>query len=121
MDIMNPMQARDVMVTHLYGEVDIAASGAVSAATQTSYGFTVTRTAQGDYRCTLDRAYPELLYADAQLLFVTRTNGQLVLKARDMTARTVDFFYNAAGVAADPPSGSKIYIQLVLKDSAVAP
>lgn len=118
-DILNTVRARDVGVAHLYGEVDIGAVGAVGVST--AYGFTVTRAAIGDYRCTLDRGFPEFLWGRMGMLFATRTDGTTHIKARDMTARTVDFYYNAAGIAADPPSGAKLFFILVLKDSTVGP
>lgn len=121
MDIDYLVRARDLAVIKLFGEVDIGAAGAVG--TSTALGFTVTRTAIGDYRCTLDRIYPELLAADMVLLFSTRTDATTHMKARDMTStvRAVDFYYNAAGIAADPPSGAKLYFEITLKDSTVGP
>ena len=119
--IKNLVYANDVEVTTLYGAVTIGGSGAVSS--QTSLGFTVTRDSAGAYTCTLDRPFPELLFASAVPSLATATECVLQLGAIDManSARTVKFINTTSGVAAELASGTVLYICLVLKDSTCTP
>ena len=120
--IKNLVVANDVGVTTLFGAVTIGAAGAITS--QTSLGFTVAYDgAAGKYTATLDRPFPELLFASAVPSLSTATECVLQLGAIDMdnAARTVKFINTTSGVATALASGTVLYIQLVLKDSTVGP
>lgn len=120
MDIDNVVRARDVAVVQLFGQVTITgASGAV--ASQTSYGFTVTYVSAGKYLCTLDRLYPELLFAIAIPQLSTATECVLQLTENNMAAGTLSFLNTTNGAAAELATATVLNIMIVLKDSTVAP
>ena len=120
--IKNLTYANDVEVTSLYGAVTIGAAGAITS--QTSLGFTVAYDGSaGKYTATLDRPFPELLFASAVPSLATATECVLQLGAIDManSARTVKFINTTSGVAAELASGTILYLMLVLKDSTCTP
>lgn len=119
--IKNLAVANDVGVTFLFGAVTIGGSGAVSS--ETSLGFAVTRDSAGIYTCTLDRPFPELLFASAVPSFATATECVIQLGAINMdnASRTVKFLNTTSGSVAELASGTVLYVCLVLKDSTVGP
>lgn len=109
-------------VVDVIGKVAIGASGAVGTAT--GRGFTVTRTGAGAYSITLDarNGVPNILWADAKIVFATGTNTQsayvLTLNA---TTGVVTVQTNDAGTvdtAADPPSGSILTFRIAVQNAS---
>ena len=120
MDIDNVVRARDVAVVQLFGQVTIT-GGSGAIASQTSYGFTAARASAGKYTCTLDRLYPELLFAIAIPQLSTATECVVQMTAHDMDAGKLSFLNTTSGAAAELAAGTVLNIMIVLKDSTVAP
>ncbi len=114
------MQALDKEVKALFGKVVFGAVGAVSS--QTSYGFTVTRTGTGAYTITLADKYKELLAPRFTIGHATEVDTQVQLVTDLSAAGTViTVLHKSGGAAADPASGSFLFIALMLKNTNQTP
>ena len=118
--------ALDHGVVTLHGYVDVGAAGAVSAFKGLSVA-AVAKSATGVYALTLSDPYPAMLGASAMVVYNgTSAVGAVHLKqdpavdpgpAKSVVLNTLDF----AGADVDPDDGSRIYFQIVMRNSSYVP
>jgi hypothetical protein len=117
----------DREVISLFGVLTIGAVGAISS--QDCLGFSVARTGVGAWTITLGDRYGALFGINSSLLHATTPSGaklELVADNSAAAAKTITAkWVNDAAVAGtfapvDPASGSKVYLQILLRNSTVA-
>ena len=106
-------------VVKLYAEVAIGATGAPSLI----YGNgieTVDRTAAGEYLVTLQDYYYRLLDLNGSLEAVAGEDLRFQIKEEAVKAdKTLSIFCLAGAVAVDPSDGSKLRLEITLKNSGM--
>lgn len=115
----NRKQALEKEVKEIYAEIAIAGSGAPTLTRGTGVA-SVAKGTTGVYTITLQDAYSRLMFADVAVLSASAQNLNAQLQSQDVSAssKTVVFRTQAAGAAADPSSGSVLYVKLELKNSS---
>lgn len=115
-------QTLDEEVVHLFGIVTLGADAVTS---QTSHGFTVTKTGgAGQFTITLADKYPELLGCFVQYEDSAATADREVrVDGNSMSAGTIglEIVTSSTGAAAASLNTSKIHIHIVLKNSTRLP
>lgn len=117
----NRFQSLEKEIKAIYVLATVGAAGAITLDAANSKGVaSITKAATGRYQITLQDKYNSLVHADVSILSSAAQDlvPQLVSEAVS-TAKTVTFRTNAAGVEADPTSGSVLRIRLDLKNSSV--
>lgn len=118
----NRAWALDEEVVHLFGIVTLGADAVTS---QTSHGFTVTKTGgTGQFTITLADLYPELLGCWVQYEDSAATADRDVrVDGNSMSAGTIglEVVLSSTGAAAASLATSKIHIHIVLKNSTRLP
>lgn len=109
-------------VVSLYAKINIGATGAVSSV-QMAPGITsVARQSAGQYLIVLDDQYNALLCPSFEILNATAVDvGPQVVSETVSTTKQIVFRTLTGAVATDPPSGSAIFVVLILKNSTVLP
>lgn len=115
----NRVQALDKEIKHLYADIDVGATGAPTISK--ALGITsIVRSAQGDYKVTLDDKFTRLMFFQGVLEVSSAEDITFQLKAEDVAGvKTIDFFTNTGATATDPSSGSKMRLHIVVKNSSV--
>ena len=123
----SPLGGLEVDIVELYGKFAVGASGAVGTTSGKGIA-SVTRESAGLYTVTLSDSYNMLLWGSAAILDTADSNPTTVgviarIKAEAVNASktaTFQFYAMDDGAAADPASGSVVYIALKLRNSSVS-
>jgi hypothetical protein len=117
----------DREVVKLYGVLTIGAVGAISS--QDCNGFSVARTDVGLWTITLQDRYGALLGINSSHLHATTPSGaslEMVADNSAAAAKTIttkwvsDDAVGGTFAPIDPASGAKVYLEITLRNSAVA-
>jgi len=124
----HPVKADEKETVHLYFQLDIGASGAVSAFTGGTKLSAVKEATAGQYTLTLDQKFHKVLMVNATPVKSTATTvGQVQVLATPSTFQAsfrtapaiviqcLDF----AGAAVNPASGESFWIEVVVRNTAV--
>ena len=116
----NRFQALEKEVKALYADVAIGASGAPTL-TEGLGVASIVRDSQGLYTVTLQDKYNRLMNATVSILSATAQDLHAQLQSEDVdNAKTIVFrTQDAAAAVQDPTSGSRLLIQINLKNSSV--
>lgn len=114
----NRKQALEKEVKELFALISIGATGAPTLTT--GHGIaSISRTAQGDYRLTLQDKYVSLKFFEGALLKSSGEDIRFQLKADSVSSsKIIDFFTLTGATATDPSSGSKLYLKIEVKNSS---
>lgn len=117
----------EVDVVHLYAQITIGASGAVSSSSGLGIASVVKESAAGQYTITLSDSYNKLLHANVFALSTTDA-AQTVGTAFRVQSQAVDAATptlviqasdTATGADANPTSGDVLYVKIELRNSSV--
>jgi len=117
----------EVDVIHLYAQITIGASGAVSASSGLGIASVVKESAAGQYTITLSDSYNKLLHANVTALSTTDA-AQTIGTAFRIQSAAVDAATptlviqasdTATGADANPTSGDILYVKIELRNSSV--
>jgi hypothetical protein len=117
----------EVDVVHLYAQIVIGASGAVSSSSGLGIASVVKESAAGQYTITLSDSYNKLLHANVFALSTTDA-AQTVGTAFRVQSQAVDAATptlviqasdTATGADANPTSGDILYVKIELRNSSV--
>jgi hypothetical protein len=114
--------AKEVGIVHLFMRADIGATGAPTIDTAGSKGIaSITRNDTGDYTIALSERYTSLLACHVMMLEADDTDITFQIISQDVsgTSPNVKIGAHAAATPADPPSGSDLYVHIILKNSSV--
>lgn len=116
----NRFQALEKEVKSLYADVAIGASGAPTLSRGIGIA-SVTRSSAGVYVVTLQDKYNRLMSVDVKVLSASAQDLLVQLQAESVaSAKTITFrTQNAAATATDPTSGSRLLVQINVKNSSV--
>lgn len=115
----NRKQALEREIKELYLDVAIGASGAPTLTRGTGVA-SISRSSAGTYLITLQDAYMRLMSAQTTQVVSAVESLAFQVSAEDVAgAKTIIIHSHTAGVATDPSSGSRLLIQLNLKNSSV--
>lgn len=110
-------QSLETAIVDLFARLDIGAAGAVEA-TSKQVGLSVARTGAGTYLVTLEDYFYEL--KTCNVTFEGEALGYYIDNV-NLSAKTFEIVVvDDAFVAADPTSGTKVRVQIILKNSSVA-
>lgn len=127
---LNPAYGNyELAVAEVFGQAIIGASGAVSSFSGKGVLSIVKETAAGQYTLTLTAAFPKLIAAaaraygpsatgvvsEAQLFETPATIQADFLSGKNVTVQ----FYDYAGVATNPASGSAVVFRVTVSNSSV--
>jgi len=116
----NRTQALNKEVKIIAGHFTIAASG--GAATKVAgLGWSVAKSATGEYTVTLEDKYPTLISATATVEAATPVDLVAQLDSHDVSAATpiVVFNLNAAATPTEPAAVTDVHFTLILQNSTV--
>lgn len=115
----NRKQALEKEIKEIYAEISIGASGAPTIAYATGVA-SISRTSTGLYVLTLQDQYTRLMHANVSIESAAAQDldAQIQSSALTTSAKTLTFRTQAAGVVADPSSGSVLRVALQLKNSS---
>lgn len=106
-------------VVKLYAEISIGAAGAPTLEAGNGIA-SVSRTAAGEYLIGLQDSYYRLLDVNASLEAVVGEDLRFQIKEEAVKAdKNFSIFCLAAAVAVDPSDGSKIRLEITLKNSGM--
>lgn len=117
-------------LVHLYADITIGASGAVTSVKGGGIATVVKQGTAGQYNVTLDSAFSKLLFLNATFVgSAASTIDSVQVLMTDAAAKTalktgaaiVIQLYNAAGTAADATSGSVMKLKLEVRRTTVGP
>jgi len=119
---------RDVI--HLYADVTIGASGAVTTAKGGALLSVAKQATAGQYNVTLDSGFNKLLHVSAQMVGASATGvcsidvlqspASVLTNLKNGAALTIQC-YDYAGAAVNPASGSVIKLKLEVRRTTVGP
>ena len=113
-----PLHTPNTNCTVICGSVAVGASGAPTVTD--GRGYTIARTAAGDYTVTLngDGGVGAILYADANVHTQSDVDLNITGKGISASARTFSFTCLTATTPTDPTSGDTLQIFLVVRNSS---
>ncbi len=129
------MYSRDTMVlerdvVHLYSDVVIGASGAVTSAKGGAIASVVKQATAGQYNVTLDAGFQKLLFFAASTLGsaasgvdsvqVLQTAASVLTNLKTGAAITIQC-YDASGAAVNPVSGTVLKLKFEVRRTTVGP
>jgi hypothetical protein len=115
----NRAQALEKEVKSLYAEISIGAAGAPTLVRGLGIA-SVARDSAGVYTVTLQDAYNRLMSFGASQEAASAEDLKFQLAASDVSsAKTVQFRCIAAAVETDPSNGSKLRLQIDVKNSSI--
>lgn len=113
----NRLQALEKEIKHLHMEVAIGGTGAPTLTSGLGIA-SISRTSAGLYQITLQDKYVRLMGMSIMQLVSSAEDLVFQVQAEDVdSAKTISFHCLAGGVATDPSSGSKLFIQIMLKNT----
>ena len=116
-------KARQLETVSLYVKATIGGTGAPTLVTDASKGIlSITRNDTGDYTIALKEPYNSLLAVNPMILDATDRDLTFQIISEDVvssTAPNVKIGSHAAATPTDPPSGSILYVEIVLRNSSV--
>lgn len=108
-------------VTNLFAVVNIGASGAPTIASDLKnarYITSIVRNAAGEYTLTLDDTYYELISLNIMQQYTSNQDLTFQILNEDVDgAKTIKFACKSATTSTDPADGSKLRINIELKNS----
>lgn len=108
------------MPVNLYLQVSFGASGAPTIQNGGSFVSSVVRNSAGDYTINLVDAYNRLLGVQAVFVKSTAPSAPgMFVKANNVTTKSLEVVFNAAGVATDPANGEVVLMVITVKNSSV--
>lgn len=116
-------QHKERAVKYISGKITLDSSAAVTSAYPASAKgvASVTKTATGTYRITLQDKYNALLDIDLDIMEAVASAYQVKAKAEAVASGpTIDIWTINAGAAADVSAATTIYFSLVLKNTSVS-
>ena len=115
-------------VVHLYADVDVGASGAVSSAKGGALASVVKQATAGQYQITLDAGFQKLLHVSVQAVGASASgvasvdvlqSPASVLTNLKATAPITIQCYDYAGAAVNPASGTRLKVKLEVRRTTV--
>lgn len=118
--IFKTMKALEQEIIKLYLEVDIGATGAPTIVRGTGI-LSIVRTGAGDYLITLQDRYARLMMLKGNILDSTEEDQNITIAAEsvDNATPTVTIFCLTGATATEMSDGSKLYLEITLKNSSV--
>jgi hypothetical protein len=114
------VQALEKEIKHLYAELTIGASGAVTLTRGTGIASVVKESAAGTYTLTLQDKYTRLMWAGVTVQSASAEDLVVHLVSETVAStKTVQIRCTAVATAANPASGDKLFVKLELKNSSV--
>lgn len=115
----NRLQALEKEIKHLHVEVLIGASGAPTLVKKLGVA-SISRTSAGLYVLTLQDKYSRFMHMHVmqEAASAEDLNFQVTGKSVN-SAKTITFLCTTGGVATDPSDGSRLYLDISLKNSSV--
>lgn len=119
-NFQNNLYHMERSVVKLFAEVAIGATGAPTLIGYKNGIASVSRTVAGEYLVTLEDSYFELLGLGVMLEAAAGEDLVFQLKEESVkVGKTFSFFCLAAGVLTDPSDGSKLRLEITLKNSSM--
>ena len=114
----NRKQALEKEVKDLFLKVTFGATGAPTLTKGVGFA-SIVRSAQGDFKITLDDKYVELKNVEGKFLSSTEEDIRVQIKAEDVaSAKTIDIFTLTGATATDPASGTILLLKVEVKNSS---
>lgn len=117
-------------VVHLYADVDIGASGAVTLAKGGALTSVTKQATAGQYAIVLDAGFNKLLHVSVQVVGasasgvasvdVLQSAASILTNLKNAAAITIQC-YDYAGAAVNPASGSRLKVKLEVRRTTVGP
>lgn len=116
----NRLQSLTREVKHVHVKVNIGASGAPTVDSNVVGVESVTRDSAGVYIITLEDKYSSLVGCKVMQEAAAAEDLTFQIESEDVAgAKTVQIQCKAAAVETDPSNGSKLYIELALKNTDI--
>lgn len=114
-------QSKEIDTKVLYCKAAIGASGAPTIDTAASKGIaSIALDATGDYTITLSEKYNSLLMVNIMLLEADDLDLTWNLTADAVSSTpSISITFKAAATPTNPPDGSTLYIEIILKNSNI--
>lgn len=115
----NRLQALEKEIKHLNVEISIGATGAPTLVKKLGVA-SISRTSAGLYVLTLQDKYSRFINMQImqEAAAAEDLDFQVVSKSVN-SAKTITFLCKTGGVATDPSNGSRLYLDISLKNSSV--